>query len=481
MIVATLGSHGDAFEAWRAEARRLLAQGAQPADVVWSTDAAPSLFANEEAPGRGRAREAMNASAVNHARVPAAFVELARVVAFHRDDTKWALLYRVLFRLTHGEPHLLEVATDADVSRLGRMEQAISRDEHKMHAFVRFRRVVIGDVEHFVAWHRPDHPVLRLVAPFFARRFPGMLFAIATPDESVTWDGRELVFGAGMPRHEAPEEDGYEALFRTYYESIYNPARVNVRAMAAHMPKKHWATMPETGAVPGLVRLASERTRAMAHANDSGAASFVPSARDIDALRASASQCRACPLFAAATQTVFGEGPPGASVMLVGEQPGDQEDLAGRPFVGPAGLVLERAMERAGLPRTEVYLTNAVKHFKFEQRGKRRIHSRPTYDEIGACRAWLDAELESVKPQIIVCLGSTAAQSFFGAKFRVSRERGKLFATRWAPWLTVTWHPSMVLRAVDDASRERARAELEADLALAADQWRALRAVEEVR
>ena len=469
MIVATLAADGDAFESWRAEARRLLGEGAQPVDVIWSTDAAPSLFADDASGrARGHVRNAMNASTMTHARVPAAFVDLARVVALYRDETKWALLYRVLFRLTHGESHLLEVATDADVSRLARMKQAVHRDEHKMHAFVRFRRVVFDGVEHMVAWHRPDHPVLRLVAPFFARRFPNMVFTIITPDASVTWDGRELVFGVGMPRDAATdEEDGYDALFRTYYESIYNPARVNLQAMAAHMPKKHWATMPEAAAVPGLVRDASERTRAMSRADDSAAASFVPAARDLDTLRTSASQCRACPLFAPATQTVFGEGPPTARVMLVGEQPGDNEDLAGRPFVGPAGQVLDRAMECAGLRRADVYMTNAVKHFKFEPRGKRRMHSRPNYGEIGSCRAWLDAEIEAVKPEIIVCLGGTAAQSFFGAKFRVSRERGKVFTTRWARWLIVTWHPSMILRAVDDASRERARAELETDLARA--------------
>jgi len=188
------------------------------------------------------------------------------------------------------------------------------------------------------------------------------------------------------------------------------------------------------------------------------AADFLPARRTLPALRAAAAGCRGCPLWARGTQTVFGEGPPRARVMMVGEQPGNDEDLAGRPFVGPAGRVLDRALEAAGIARTDVYLTNVVKHFKWEPKGKRRIHAKPNQMEIAACLPWLEAELDVVKPVVLVCLGATAAQTLLGPKFRVTRQRGEWVQARWAPHVMATVHPSAVLRAPDDAAR---RAEME--------------------
>ena len=191
---------------------------------------------------------------------------------------------------------------------------------------------------------------------------------------------------------------------------------------------------------------------------------FVPDSRALSTLREAAAGCTACELYRNATQTVFGEGPKHSRVMLVGEQPGDEEDLKGHPFVGPAGRLLRGMLEEAEIPEDELYLTNAVKHFKFEPRGKRRIHAKPTYTESMACRGWLDAEVEAVKPRVIVCLGATAAQSFQGRKFLLTKERGVLQETRWAPHWLATWHPSAVLRAPDEAARARMRGELIADL-----------------
>jgi len=188
------------------------------------------------------------------------------------------------------------------------------------------------------------------------------------------------------------------------------------------------------------------------------AADFLPARRTLPALRAAAAGCRGCPLWARGTQTVFGEGPPRARVMMVGEQPGNDEDLAGRPFVGPAGRVLDRALEAAGIARTDVYVTNVVKHFKWEPKGKRRIHAKPNQMEIAACLPWLEAELDVVKPVVLVCLGATAAQTLLGPKFRVTRQRGEWILARWAPHVMATVHPSAVLRAPDDAAR---RAEME--------------------
>lgn len=198
------------------------------------------------------------------------------------------------------------------------------------------------------------------------------------------------------------------------------------------------------------------------------AAPFVPARHTLTGLRAAARKCRGCPLWKIGTQTVFGEGPAGARVMLVGEQPGDREDLAGRPFVGPAGRVLDEALAAAGIARDEVYVTNAVKHFKWEPAGKRRLHKKPGAREIAACRPWLDAELDAIEPAIVVALGATAAQAMRGADFRVTRDRGKVFrGENGAPIFVATVHPSSILRG-DPAEREAALAGFVSDLKVVA-------------
>jgi DNA polymerase len=195
---------------------------------------------------------------------------------------------------------------------------------------------------------------------------------------------------------------------------------------------------------------------------------FLPDRLSLPALRAAAQGCKGCHLFAGATQAVFGEGSPDAEVMLVGEQPGDKEDLEGRPFVGPAGRELDQGLEAAGIERKKVYVTNAVKHFKFEQRGKRRIHQKPNAAELAACRPWLDAEIELLKPRVIVCLGATAAQSLLGRSFRVTKQRGEpIAASPLADWIVATIHPSAILRAPDDV-RQAEREAFAHDLKVAA-------------
>jgi DNA polymerase len=184
----------------------------------------------------------------------------------------------------------------------------------------------------------------------------------------------------------------------------------------------------------------------------------------LDELRSAARECRACDLWRSGTQTVFGEGLKKAEVMLVGEQPGDREDIEGRPFVGPAGKLLDRALERAGIDRNQVYITNVVKHFKWRPRGKRRIHQKPNAEEIGACRPWLEGELAAVKPHVLVCLGATAAQALLGRTFRVTRQRGEFVESPLAPLVTATIHPSAILRMEDD-ERDRAMDDFVADLA----------------
>jgi DNA polymerase len=193
----------------------------------------------------------------------------------------------------------------------------------------------------------------------------------------------------------------------------------------------------------------------------------VPDSSSLSVIEEAARHCTACHLYKRGTQTVFGEGPKHVALMLLGEQPGDQEDLAGKPFVGPAGKILDRALEEAGITRTEVYVTNAVKHFKWEPRGKRRIHQKPNSREIAACHPWLEAELRLVRPKLLVCLGATAGQALFGNSFRVTRERGKLLSSKLAPKVVATVHPSSLLRQPDEESRKREYAHFVADLRVA--------------
>jgi uracil-DNA glycosylase len=200
---------------------------------------------------------------------------------------------------------------------------------------------------------------------------------------------------------------------------------------------------------------------------DETAAPLVPPRPSLTKLRAAAAGCKACPLWKSGTQTVFGEGSPKAEVMFVGEQPGDQEDRAGKPFVGPAGRLLDEALGEAGIDRSLTYVTNVVKHFKWEARGKRRIHQKPNWSEIAACRPWLEAELAVVKPRVLVCLGATAAQALLGRQFRVTRERGEPVDSDLAPVVLATVHPSSILRA-DEEDREAELAAFVSDLKVVA-------------
>jgi len=192
-----------------------------------------------------------------------------------------------------------------------------------------------------------------------------------------------------------------------------------------------------------------------------------PPTSSLGEVREASHECTACHLYKRATQTVFGEGPKGAPIMLVGEQPGDYEDVAGKPFVGPAGKIMDQALEEAGIDRSHVYVTNAVKHFKWEPRGKRRIHKKPNSREIAACRPWLEVELRLVKPKLLVCLGATAAQAIFGPSFRVTRERGKVLSSKFAPKVLATVHPSSLLRQPDEESRQREYKRFVLDLRIA--------------
>ncbi|AXK72039.1 DUF4130 domain-containing protein [Lysobacter sp. TY2-98] len=445
--------------AWRDAARRALQAGIAPESIEWNGDVDGLLG--------GRA---LDDAPVVHAapNVPGAFLRLAQAVVAHRDLQRHALLYRLLWRITQGETSLLEHNADVEVRRAAQMEKAVHRDSHKMKAFVRFREVP-GEANTFVAWYEPDHHVVDLVAPFFAKRFAGMRWAILTPYRRAIWDGEALALGDGGDRSEVPREDAGEALWRRYYASIFNPARLNPRAMKAEMPVRFWKHLPEAQDLPELMRDASRRVDAMVARSPEPARRVIPApvfaqatpVDDLDALHLALRDCRNCPLWQPATQAVPGEGPRDARIVFVGEQPGDEEDLCGRPFAGPAGRLFDRAMAEAGLDRSAVYVTNAVKHFKFEQRGKRRIHQRANAAEQAACRGWLERELELLQPEYIVGLGATAATALLGRGFPLMRERGRWHPAPDGTPVLATVHPSWVLRQPLDVQDEAYRGLLE--------------------
>jgi len=362
------------------------------------------------------------------------------------------------------------------------MAKAVRRDEHKMHAFVRFREVGREQNSHFVAWFEPEHHIVELAAPFFARRFADMPWSILTPDVCAHWDGHAVTITPGVAKREAPSADRLEETWRSYYASIFNPARLKVQAMQKEMPRKYWRNLPEASLIKPLIEgagrtasamianVASEPHKPQKRLEPAKADEMARKhADDIEKLREEAADCRACPLYKDATQTVFGEGQQTARMMLVGEQPGDKEDLAGKPFVGPAGQMLDRALEEAGIDRRTVYVTNAVKHFKFVPRGKIRLHQKPNTPEIKACRQWYERELAAIRPDLVVAMGATAAQSVLGKITPINKNRGRPIDLDDGTRALVTVHPSYLLRLPDAEAKALEYRRFVEDLKMAAD------------
>lgn len=458
------------FDGFRSAARALLQEGVAPEHIHWNTgQGTNSLFAKprmrpeseapviHEADGDGRTRDTL--------RISAPLLRILRAAALHDDPQRFALVYRFLWRLQR-TPSLHQDPLDADLTRLSHMAQAVRRDAHKMKAFVRFRPVSAGagaDAPTLhVAWFEPGHHIVEAVAPFFSRRFANMHWAILTPRGSLRWvppqgnaPGR-MRLGPPAKRDDAPGADAGEALWLTYYRSIFNPARLKIAMMEKEMPRRYWHNLPEAALIAPLAAEAAMRTDHMMARPALAAARTVrllparvapDTIASLDDLREATARCRDCPIGESATQSVCGEGPVAAPLMFVGEQPGDHEDLQGRPFVGPAGQWLDEGLKQAGIERSTVYLANAVKHFKYELRGKRRIHKTAGQREAMACRHWLEDEIRLVRPAALVALGATAARALLGSDVSVTRDRGR--------WITrpedklpvlVTLHPSALLR-----------------------------------
>ena len=537
LISITLDGQTD-LPGFRRAARDLRARQIPPDQVSWHSSSTPTqdLFAehahradtgerDSAIAGRGDGK----APAIN---VPAEFLTLCQSVILHSDPNRFGLLYRLLWRLVH-EPALRHDPLDADRVRAQHMAQAVRRDMHKMKAFVRFRTVEGGEGEAgdtgdageagqagdgsqvdpqigplHIAWFEPDHHIVEATAPFFVRRFTQMRWAILTPECSIEWRlGRgtkgSLEVGPGASKHDAPPADADEALWLTYYQHIFNPARLKLKMMQKEMPQRYWKNLPEAQFISELTAASSQRRVGMIEQAPSEPRRRIPvftegtaavaraeTAMDVrqilsqmqrgekpvtlQALNAAAQACRACPIGQHATQAVCGEGPVRACVMVVAEQPGDQEDLRGRPLVGPSGQLFDRALADLGWDRASLFITNAVKHFKYEPRGKRRMHKTPSQLEAAACLHWLESEIDLVQPQAVIALGATAASSLLGRPVAVMSERGQWFARADGLRVLVTLHPAALLRMPQEQQAGAYAAWLK-DLALASspsmDKW----------
>jgi DNA polymerase len=442
------------FAEWRVRARTLLLNEVPPHEAQWQHD---DLLAREQDIGPGAATLP---SASLH--IPRSLMELIETAACCRDQDRWAFLYRVLWRQCHGEPEVASAA-DPDGARLHAMAKAVRREEHDMHAYVRFReRLPDLGPPRFVAWFEPQHEVLARVALHFQARMGKATWMIATPEETAMWDGTELhLTGPLMSGPEAIDDAG-ESLWLSYYRSIFNPARLNAKLMESHIPSRFWKHLPEGAVVPQMVSAAATGARKVGQME-----SVIRRGGKVIPVTPEAAQpqrqqptrldeCRRCELWEHATQAVPGEGKKHAKIMLVGEQPGDQEDLAGHPFVGPAGQLLDRALAQADVPREAIYVTNAVKHFKWEPRGKRRLHKTPAQREVDACHYWLEKEVAAVKPAVIVALGSTALKSVLENPHATLKDVLGQPVQHGGRWVVATYHPSYALRVPDQVSRDAA-------------------------
>ncbi len=425
------------WQGWRLAARQLVLAGIEPDEVAWSVgetgDALP------EASGRFQ--------------LPRALVTLASIAIQAREPDRLGLLYSLVWRCHAGEK-LMEDAGDPDVALARRMALAVRADAHRMRTNLRFMPVLdnarLGDSEagpndagqRFLGWFAPAHFVLPANAQLLARRFPDLTFSIVTPDGSAHWNRSALRFGAGL-RH-VQDDETLLAWWDTHRERVLDGAVEGTSVPEAEELDE--VPRPPNRPALGPVVVASEADPALAEVVKEAAA------------------CHRCPLYEPATQTVFGEGPAGAAAIFLGEQPGDQEDTIGRPFVGPAGQMMDRAMEEAGIDRRLVYVTNAVKHFKFTPRGKRRIHQTPETPEIQACAFWLDVERAHIRPRLLVLMGATAARAVLRRAVTISRERGRPIQLEGGQTVFVTVHPSFLLRVPDAAAKAREYAAFVQDL-----------------
>ncbi|MGW6778781.1 UdgX family uracil-DNA binding protein [Brucella pseudogrignonensis] len=460
------------LDSWRQTARRALSHRIAPECISWNAE--NGLFGSDPLPQSDGSHPSFASKA---------FLETMRTVIWHDDSDRFHLLYQALWRLVHHDGNPLS-PVDPLGYRLTRMSKTVRRDLHKMHAFLRFREISSETQRRrFIAWFEPDHNIVEPASTFFVSRFSDMDWTILTPKRSASFESGVLQFQPGAAKPHLTPDDS-EALWNAYFTNIFNPARTNIRAMLSEMPKKYWRNMPETKLIPAMLKDAEARTTKMREAQATiprkGSQLIAQRYRDqfpvvaenaetIEDLNLAIRNCRRCSLCEQASQAVCGAGSRSVDMMIVGEQPGDQEDLSGQPFVGPAGQILRRLMQEANITDGSVFLTNAVKHFKFTPSGKRRLHQTPNRDEIEHCRWWLTQEIALVKPRLILALGASAAFALTQATVPMARRRGTEQQLTNGATLLFSWHPSYILRLSDPSQRQRAESELLADLNQARD------------
>lgn len=428
------------FDSFRQKARQLISKNIHYNEVEWKTSSEGFFF--------GEIWQDIHTEITFN--VPKDYVELAVKVSAFRDDSVWALLYRSLYRVVIEDKNLFLNPLDPDVMELQSKAKLVGRDIHKMKAFVRFKEVSTEEGQVFMAWHNPDHRIIRLAAPFFQDRFNGMKWVIMTSDETANWDGNELTFTPGVAQEDAPTFDDKEDLWKTYYKAIFNPGRLKISAMKKELPVRHWKTLPETELITELINEAPHRLEKF---YDSQRQAPSVQFKNLHELNAELAKCRACGICEKATAPVSGSGPSDAEIMFIGEQPGNEEDLQGKPFIGPAGEVLNRGLKDVGIDREGLYLSNAVKGFKYIPKAHLRWHKGATITEIKTCSSWLKKEIELVKPKMIVCLGRSAALSVIGKMVKIEDVRGKFFETALSPKTIVLPHPASILRDMNDKEK----------------------------
>ncbi|MSP01058.1 MAG: DUF4130 domain-containing protein [Acetobacteraceae bacterium] len=419
-------AHETDWTGWRRAARAFVLAGVEPADLTWTV---------------GGLEASRLPDAEGGFTLSGSLVALAARAFQARDPERFGLLYSLIWRAHRGTLPLTG-EDDPDMRIARRWALAARADAHRMRTHLRFVPVTFRGQGHFLGWYEPGHFVLEPNARLMARRDPALGFTLVTPDGTAHRDATGLRFGSGLKN---PEDD--ETLV-AWWEA-------------------HQDTLLATAHDDGGLPEAEDLPEAPRPPDRPNLGPVVLPARPSNAMRTltrDASGCVRCPLHGPATQTVFGEGPSGARAMFIGEQAGDQEDTIGRPFVGPAGQLLDEAMEQAGIDRRQIYITNAVKHFKFALRGRRRIHVSPSPEEIGICRFWLDAERAALNPAVLVLLGGSAGRAVLGRPVAVTRERGRPFNLPDGGLAFLTVHPSFLLRQPDEASRAREYAAFVRDL-----------------
>jgi DNA polymerase len=423
------------WDGWRAQARALVLAGVPPETLVWTVNPAAAPPPPPQAEGRfavSRALVALSAQAIQ-ARAPERF----------------GLLYRLVWRAHAGEA-VMEDPGHPDLAQARSLALAVRAEAHRMRALLRY--LPAADAARLLGWYAPAQFVLEANAQVLARWYPDFAVSILTPEGSAHWEpaAARVRFGPAVDPALVPDD----AALRAYW-SEFGADLLAASTSATSLPEAE--TFEEGRRPPDRPALGPVVLGGYGAPDPALAAA----ARE-------AAACRRCPLGAPATQTVFGEGPPGARVMFIGEQAGDQEDVIGRPFVGPAGQLLDRALEEAGIDRRAVWISNAVKHFKFVARGRRRLHQTPVGPEIEACRFWLDVERVRLRPDVLVLLGATAARTVLGRPVTIGRERGRPIRLPAGETALVTVHPSFLLRVPDESGRAREYAAFVADLRLVA-------------